>query len=369
MSVKNYAIPTKLDLTSNVTQLTLDICNIPSVSKDETLIANLVYEALSQYDHLHLSRLGNNIVARTELGRAQRVIIAGHLDTVPIAKNLPATLTTIAGIEHIVGRGSVDMKGGVAVQLALAAALREPSKDITWVFYDCEEIASEFNGLGKLVAHDPEKLQADFAILGEPTNATIEAGCNGTLRVLVKTKGITAHSARSWMGKNAIHLAADILEKLSAYDAATVMVDGLAYREGLNAVKISGGIAGNVIPDECIVTINYRFAPDKSPAQALQHVQDVFVGYEIEVDDIAAGARPGLNQGLVQDFVQTVSELTGSEITAKEGWTDVSRFTALGIPAVNFGPGNPLLAHKDDERLATQELFQCYEALEKWLRA
>jgi succinyl-diaminopimelate desuccinylase len=256
------------------------------------------------------------------------------------------------------------MKGGVAVQLKLAAELTAPAVDITWIWYDNEEVAAELNGLGRLAAHHPELLAADFAILGEPTNSAVEGGCNGTMRVELRTFGRRAHSARAWVGVNAIHAAAPILEILAAFQPRTVRVDGLDYREGLNAVAISGGVAGNVIPDECIITVNFRFAPDKVSSEAEDYLRrEVFPGVELTVVDSADGARPGLDAPLALQFLAAV----GGEASPKYGWTDVARFSALGIPAVNYGPGDPLLAHADAERVAVDQITDCERALRTWL--
>ncbi|MEG0299419.1 MAG: succinyl-diaminopimelate desuccinylase [Aurantimicrobium sp.] len=352
-----------LDLSRSSVELTSDICNIDSVSGNEQTLADAIEAALTGLPHLEIIRNGNALVAKTNLGRAQRVVIAGHIDTVPVNNNLPIRWSEDEGAEWLWGRGTVDMKAGVAVAVKLAAELTEPAYDITWIWYDNEEVASELNGLGRLAAVSPELLQADFAILGEPSNSTVEGGCNGTLRVEVRTHGVRAHSARAWKGENAIHKLAPALAALAAYSPATVTVDGLDYREGLSAVGVSGGVAGNVIPDEAVLTVNYRFAPDKTVAQALAHVEEVFAGFEVVVTDSAEGARPGLTAALAQDFVAAV----GAEPMPKYGWTDVARFSALGIPAVNFGPGDPSLAHTDDERVLTSQILECERALRSWL--
>lgn len=352
-----------LDLFRSSVELTADICNIESVSGNEHALANAIEAALSEYAHLDIFRNEDAVVARTNLGRSQRVIIAGHIDTVPVNNNLPVRYSEEEGAQWLWGRGTVDMKAGVAVAVKLAAELTEPAYDITWIWYDHEEVESSLNGLGRLAVVAPELLAGDFAILGEPSNSTVEGGCNGTLRIEVRTHGVRAHSARAWMGKNAIHKLAPALAALEAYKPATVTVDGLDYREGLSAVGISGGVAGNVIPDAAVLTVNYRFAPDKSVDQALAHVQDVFAGFEIVVTDSAEGARPGLTAAIAQDFVAAV----GEEPKPKYGWTDVSRFSALGIPAVNFGPGDPSLAHTDNERVLTSQIESCELALRNWL--
>jgi succinyl-diaminopimelate desuccinylase len=352
-----------LDLSRSSVELTADICNIESVSGNEKTLADAIESALSGMAHLELIRNGNALVAKTNLGRAQRVVIAGHLDTVPVNNNLPVRYSEDEGAEWLWGRGTVDMKAGVAVAVKLAAELTQPAYDITWIWYDNEEVASELNGLCRLAVQSPELLHGDFAILGEPSNSTVEGGCNGTLRVDVRTHGVRAHSARAWKGENAIHKLAPALAALDSYIPATVTVDGLDYREGLSAVGVSGGVAGNVIPDEAALTVNYRFAPDKSVEQALAHVHEVFAGFDVVVTDSAEGARPGLTAALAQDFVAAV----GAVPLPKYGWTDVARFSALGIPAVNFGPGNPSLAHTDDERVLTSQIVECERALRSWL--
>lgn len=356
-----------LDPSVGPVELTRQLCNIPSVSGDERAIADAVELMLRRYaPHLAITRDGDTLIARTELGRDCRVAIAGHLDTVPINENLPVrdTADTDTGEAMIWGRGSVDMKAGVAVQLVLAVELSEPEMDITWVWYDHEEVSADLSGLGRAMRNHPALFEADFAILGEPSNDTIEGGCNGTLRARVTLKGKRAHSARSWMGVNAIHRAGAMLEKLAAYEPERIVVDGLEYREGLNAVRIEGGVAGNVIPDHCSFEVNYRFAPSRSADAAVMFVREFFADAdELEIVDLSPGARPGLDASLAQQFVAAV----GTKPTAKLGWTDVSRFSALGIPAVNFGPGNALLAHADDEMVSVNQIESCAAALRSWL--
>jgi succinyl-diaminopimelate desuccinylase len=352
-----------LDLSAGSVELTQAICDIESVSGNERTLADAIELALAPYAHLEVTREGNTIVARTTQNRGRRVVIAGHIDTVPLNDNLPARFETVDGRDYLWGRGTADMKAGVAVQLKLAAELAAPALDVTWMWYDNEEVSSDINGLKLLAERRPDLFVGDFAILGEPTRGDIEGGCNGTLRVDITTQGLRAHSARSWVGENAIHKAAPILGILAAYKPRSIEVDGLVYREGLNAVGISGGIAGNVIPDKCTVTVNYRFAPSRSAAEAEAEVRDVFAGFDITVTDAADGARPGLDAPIAQEFLAAV----GGRALPKYGWTDVARFSALGIPAVNYGPGDPLKAHADDERVAIDEITGCEAALRTWL--
>ncbi len=353
-----------LDLSADVVALTAAVCDIESVSRHEQALCDAIESALRPLRHLELTRIGNTLVARTALGRAERVVLAGHIDTVPLTRD-PANLPTRREGGDLVGRGTVDMKGGVAVQLKVAAQVTEPGCDLTFVFYEGEEIDSQHNGLLHLQQQRPDLIEdADFAVLLEPTRAMVEGGCKGTLRAEVVVRGVAAHSARPWRGENAIHRASAVLDRLRAYETRTVDVDGLAYREAMNATGILGGIAGNVIPDLCVVTVNYRYAPDRSEEEALHHVQELFEGFEVRVLDNAGGARPGLQLPAAQAFIQAL----GVGVVGKEGWTDVARFSAMGIPAVNFGPGDPNLAHHDDERCPVDQLVEAEAALLRWLK-
>jgi succinyl-diaminopimelate desuccinylase len=287
------------------------------------------------------------------------VVVAGHIDTVPIAGNVPSRRQG----NLLYGCGSCDMKGGVAVALRLAAQLAGPSRDVTYVFYDCEEVEAERNGLLRLSRRSPQLLAADMAVLMEPTGGLIEGGCQGTLQAEVTLRGRRAHSARSWRGHNAIHDAAPVLAALRSYEPRRPEVDGLTYHEGLNAVRIRGGVAGNVVPDECVIAVNYRFAPDRSPGDAEEHVREVFAGLPVIVTDVAPGARPGLDSPAVASLLAAV----GGEPRAKLGWTDVARFAALGMPAVNYGPGDPELAHSPGEHVDVSEIAGCEAKLLAWL--
>ncbi len=358
----------RLDLATDVVSLTATICDIESVSGDEAPLADAVEAALRTCAHLEVIRDGDAVIALTRQGSRERIVLAGHLDTVPLASgadgpNLPTERREVDGADVLWGRGTVDMKGGVAVMLRLAALLEESSRDLTYIFYDCEEVESARNGLGRLARTRLDLLDGDFAVLLEPTNAEVEGGCKGTLRVELATSGVAAHSGRPWMGENAIHQMRDALEVLATYQAREVDVDGLSYREGLSAVGIRGGAGNNVVPDACVLTVNYRFAPDRTGEQAIEHVRDLFPGYDVTVTDLASGARPGLDLPAAREFVNAL----GVPVSGKQGWTDVARFGDLGIPAVNYGPGDPLLAHKDDERCPVEQYVRCEEALLRWL--
>lgn len=348
-----------LDLTGDPAALTAALIDIESVSGNEAALADAVQQALAGLGRFETLRIGNTVLARTHLGRPQRVLLAGHLDTVPTAGNVPARVEG----DLIHGCGATDMKSGDAMILHVAAALAEPAKDLTLVFYECEEVEYARNGLTVVEAERRDWLTADLAILGEPTDGRVEAGCQGTLSFRIAVTGTRAHAARSWLGRNAIHAAAPVLDRLLAYRPAMVDVDGCLYREGLNAVGIEAGIANNVIPDSCVIRLNYRFAPVRSLAEAEAHVREVFDGFDVQVTDGAPAAAPGLHAPAAAEFVAAA----GGEAVAKYGWTDVARFAALGIPAVNFGPGDPGLAHTPGEHVSATQIRQMTEVLRAFL--
>jgi succinyl-diaminopimelate desuccinylase len=348
-----------LDLSCDAAALTAVLVDVPSVSGTEKPLADAIETALRRLPHLEVHRDGDAVVARTSLGRPERVVVAGHIDTVPIAGNVPSHTEG----PLLYGCGSCDMKSGVAVALRLAAHVTAPARDVTYVFYDCEEVEAERNGLLRISRNAPGLLTADLAVLMEPTDGVIEGGCQGTMRAEVTTTGRRAHSARAWQGHNAIHDAATVLETLRAYQARQPEVDGLRYREGLNAVGISGGVAGNVVPDECVITVNYRFAPDRGVDEAAAHIREVFAGLAVEVTDFSPPARPGLHHPAAASLLAAV----GGTPRGKLGWTDVARFSLLGMPALNYGPGDPELAHSPGEHVAVAQIAECEAKLRAWL--
>jgi succinyl-diaminopimelate desuccinylase len=344
--------------------LTATLVNIPSVSHHEIAITDHIEARLRRVPWLNVHRIGTNVIARTELGRTQRLILAGHTDTVPANGNEVARID--GDVLH--GLGSADMKSGLAVFLHILETVPEPAVDLTGVFYECEEVAAVHNGLPKIFASHPELLRADAAVLGEPTNARIEAGCQGTMRVVVRFRGARSHTARPWKGRNAIHRVGPLLAKLEEYTntgGRQPVIDGCQYRESVQAVKIEGGVAGNVVPDLVELTINHRFAPDRSPAEAEAWLRE-FVGADLladdatfEVVDAAAGALPGLTHPILAELQRAVGEAP----MAKLGWTDVAFFTQHGIPATNFGPGDPTIAHTAGEFVPRSDLEQAAAAL------
>ena len=370
--------------------LTRQMIDIPSVSGEEGPLADAVEAALrgagfGSVDTLEILRDGDAVCARTHLGLPQRVVLAGHLDTVPIAENVPGRLEVRDGVEVVWGRGSVDMLGGCAAALALACeagaligggAREALTADVTWIFYDYEEVASHFNGLGRIQRLYPQWLVGDLALLGEPTAAHVEGGCNGTLRVIAHFPGCAAHSARAWMGINAIHAMAPVIERIASFGNPIEVVDGLEFRESLSVVRVEGGIANNVIPEAASMTVNYRFAPSKRAEYALEWVRGLFegTGATIEVDDLCEGARPGADSPVAERFLSVarrVADEAGVQLalSAKVGWTDVARFTQVGVPAMNFGPGDPLLAHTRDEHAPVSDIVRVHETLRAFLLA
>lgn len=368
----------KLNLLQDPVDLTAALVDIESVSHNETAIADAVEVALREVaqadESIEVLRIDNNVIARTHRGLPQRVILAGHLDTVPTADNVPSTRGVDAqGRDTLFGCGTVDMKSGDAVYLhafATLAASQELQRDLTLIMYECEEIAAEFNGLRHLSESHPELLTGDVALLGEPSGNVIEAGCQGSIRLRLTAHGTRAHSARAWLGDNAVHKLAPVLSRIAAYEPQTVDIDGLAYREGLNVVWLEAGVATNTLPDEAVLRVNFRFAPNRSADEAMAHFREVLGLDEfapedltVDVEDVSPGALPGLHAAAAKELVA----VAGDVVKPKFGWTDVARFSALGIPAVNFGPGDPAYCHKKDEQIPVECIAALWEDLRRYL--
>ncbi|HSL58614.1 MAG TPA: succinyl-diaminopimelate desuccinylase [Acidimicrobiales bacterium] len=345
---------------TDLLDLTARLVDIASPSFAEGPIVDLLEAELRAAPWLTVDRVGDNLVARTSLGRATRLVVAGHTDTVPANGNERARVEG----DVLWGVGSTDMKGGIAVMVDLARTVSDPVVDVTWVFYAREEVAAVHNGLAELVAQRPDLLAGDVALLGEPTSGAIEAGCQGTLRLRVTLAGRRAHTARAWMGVNAIHRLGGLLAALALYEPRRPVISGCEFHEGLQAVAVEGGVAGNVVPDEAVLTINHRFAPDRTIAEAEAHVREVLaplLGADdiVELVDAAPAAAPATDHPLVAELIGR----HGLEVRAKLGWTDVARFAELGIPAANFGPGDATIAHAPDERLHRADLDRVHAAL------
>jgi len=346
--------------------LTAELVDIPSVSHDEGRACEYVAEALEGAGHLKTRRIGHNVVARTSLSRSRRLLIAGHLDTVPPNGNERAVLEE----DRCTGLGAADMKGGLAVMLELARTVVEPAVDVTYVWYVCEEVEQRYSGLLEIEAAEPELLVADAAVLGEPTAGAVEAGCQGVLRVAVHLGGERAHAARSWMGVNAIHRLRRLLERVDAFVERQPVLSGCEYRESLQAVRVGGGVANNVVPDEARLVLSHRFAPDRTTDQAFRAICELLspavdeaLGDRIELEDFALAAAPNLDHPMLAALVTASSRPP----RAKLGWSDVSFFSARGVPAANFGPGDPLLAHSAGEWVSRNDLEVVGTSLERLL--
>lgn len=344
---------------SDLLGLTEALIAVDSVSGNEAALCDAVEQRLTlRAPHLRIDRVGHSLVARTEGARERRIILGGHLDTVPANGNA----TPRREGDALFGLGAADMKGSLAVMLALAEECSEPASDLTFVFYECEEVEEERNGLRKILLANPELLQADLAILAEPTDGWVEAGCQGTVHLRATYRGIRAHSARPWKGKNAIHAASHALARTVAASEALParVIDGMEFTQALQVVRIDGGVANNVVPDEAHLTVNRRFAPDVTTDEAIAETQALFDDADsVEIINASPGALPGLQNPLVADFVARA----GGQVRSKLGWTDVARFTPLNIPALNFGAGDPLLAHTADEKVTGESVRHTYEVL------
>jgi succinyl-diaminopimelate desuccinylase len=347
--------------------LAAELVDIPSESRAEADLVADLERRLAAAPWLEVTRVGDNLVARTQLGRDRRLVLAGHTDTVPANDNLGARLDG----DRLAGLGAADMKGGLAVMVELARTVADPAVDVTYVFYAREEIAAAENGLLELAATRPDLLAGDAALLGEPTSGQIEAGCQGTMRLRVVLAGQRAHTARPWMGRNAIHRAGELIDAVASTEARQPVIDGCTFREALQVVAIEGGVAANVVPDRVELTLNHRFAPDRGAAEAEAYVRavvgdviDPSTGDVLEVVDVAEGAAPATTDPLVATLVAR----NRLDVNAKLGWTDVARFAALGVPAANFGPGDPTIAHTAGEFVTRAEIESVHRALDDLLR-
>lgn len=348
----------------NLLGLTAEMVDMPSESFHEGPITDWFEAELRKIPGLTVDRVGDNVVARTNLGRKHRVLLGGHTDTVPANDNASARIEG----KTLWGLGSADMKGGLAVMLELARAIQEPAVDVTYLFYAREEVAIRHNGLRELFDLRPDLCEADVAVLGEPTHGVLEAGCQGTMRFAITFAGKRAHTARGWMGRNAIHRLSGVLEALECYEPRKPVLDGCEFHEGMQAVFVEGGVAGNVVPDSVTLTVNHRFAPDRSIDEARAHFEEIvgpFLedGDTIEMTDASAAAKPGMNHPLLA----ALAGRNDLEVRAKLGWTDVAFFAERGLPAVNFGAGDPLLAHTQEERVEEPYLQIVFLALAQLL--
>jgi len=341
----------------------LELVAISSVSRNEASIASLVESRLRQSSSLDVERIGDNVVARTTGHHATRLIVAGHIDTVPGE----ASEAAIVG-DQLRGVGACDMKGSIAVMLELALDPTPRSVEVTWIFYAREEISRSESGLVEIAELRPELLIGDAAVLAEPTGGVVEAGCQGTLRVSVTVRGRRAHTARPFTGRNAIHRAGDVILRVASYEPRVAVIDGVRYTEQLQAVGVDGGVAPNVVPDSATVTLNHRVAPDRTREEASAWLRE-FLGDLVEDGDeyLDADWAPSAPPSLTNARLDALVKLTGSSALGKVGWTDVATFQELNIPATNFGAGDPLFAHHSEEFVTLTQLDEFARVLRSWL--
>lgn len=344
---------------------TAELVDIASESFAEGAIVEAIEGRLRALDHLEVTRVGDNLVARTSWGCDRRLILAGHTDTVPANGNASARIDG----DTLWGVGSADMKGGLAVMLESAAAHRRGPLDVTYVFYAREEVASVHSGLAELITQRPDLLDGDLALLGEPTDGALEAGCQGSIRAEVTFRGARAHTARAWMGRNAIHRLGGPLAALAAHEARRPLIQGCQFHEAFQAVAVEGGVSGNVVPDAATLTLAYRFAPDRNLDDAEEFLRRwcapwLDEGDTLEVVDRAEAAHPSLDQPLLAALI----ERHHLEVRSKLGWTDVARFAAMGVPAANFGPGDPTLAHTAEERVTAASIERVWAVVDDLIR-
>lgn len=338
---------------------------IRSESFDEADLVDHLESLLRAAPHLEVSRVGDNVVARTHLDRPLRVVLAGHSDTVPANGN---EVPRRDG-DRLHGLGAADMKGGLAVMLQTVLEVTEPAVDVSFVVYAREEVAAVHSGLEELFGTRPDLLAADVAILGEPTDGQIEAGCQGTLRFRIVLQGARAHTARAWKGVNAIHRLGPLLTSIATTEVRRPLIDGCQFHEALQVVRVEGGVAGNVVPDRVEIDLGHRFAPDRDAADAEAWVRTVIAPHLgdddlIELVDSSPAAYPAVEHPCVAALIAR----HGLAVRAKLGWTDVARFTQHGVPAVNLGPGDSSLAHTAGEYVEASSLLRAATALEDLLR-
>lgn len=341
----------------------LALVAIDSVSRNEATLAHHVAVVLSRNEALDVERIGDNVVARTTGHHATRLLVAGHLDTVPGNAG-----DAVIVDDELRGVGACDMKGSLAVMLELATDPAPRSVEVTWIFYAREEIARSESGLLEIAQLRPELLDADAALLAEPTDGRVEAGCQGVLRVLVEMTGARAHTARPFTGRNAIHRLGDVINRVASYEPRTATLDGISYVEQLQVVDVKGGVAANVVPDHASCALNHRVAPDRTQEEATASLV-AFLGDLIEEGDtftVTDWASPAV-PSLTNDRLTQLVSLTGERALGKLGWTDVATFTELGTPATNFGAGDPLLAHRSDEFVTLSQLDEFATVLTAWL--
>jgi succinyl-diaminopimelate desuccinylase len=346
------------EIGDRLAEVTLALVDIPSVSRAEAKAMAFVHDSLSLVPLWD----DEDIIFATTGGDGGRelVVLAGHLDTVPAQGNVPGRRDDAA----IVGLGASDMKGGIAVMLELAAWAAEASAalELGFLFFTREELAAEESPLPGFLRGCERVREAALVIVLEPTDNEVHVGCLGNLSAQLTFRGSSAHSARPWLGDNAIHKAAAALAPLAQLEPVDVAVDGLVFREVVSAVAIEGGIADNVVPDRCVARLNYRYAPGRTREAAEASVRELAGEAELEI----LGNSPPAPVIVDRPLVRRLRDAGNFEIRPKQAWTPVAQFAEAGLDAVNLGPGATRYAHTADERVEIDELVRTYEALRRF---
>jgi succinyl-diaminopimelate desuccinylase len=346
---------------------TLALVDIPSVSRDEARIAEVVAASIPQGTFRERFAGAESLFYATDRREGRPlVVLAGHLDTIPAQDNLPGRIE--AG--WVVGLGATDMKGGLAVMLEFAGwiddARPDREVDLGLLFFAREEVPLSESPLPRVFAACPELREAGLVIVLEPTDNTIQAGCLGNVVGTLTFRGESAHSARPWLGVNAIAAAAEGLVPLTRIPPQPVEIDGLVFVEVLSVTRIEGGVADNVIPDRVACRLNYRFAPSRTLAEAEARLADL-VGEAGELE-IASSSPPG-RVAVTSPLVRRLRDAGPFDIQPKQAWTPVAQFSEEGLDAVNLGPGATHYAHRRDERVAVAELVRTFESLQRFVRS
>jgi succinyl-diaminopimelate desuccinylase len=335
---------------------TLELVDVPSESRREAALFEHVRGVLGGAE-LDVLDLGDSCLLARPAGRRPRALLAGHFDTVPAQGNIPGHRDA----ERVHGLGASDMKGGLAVMVELALA----GADVGVLFFPREELPFRDTALTPLLQREPAELDADVVFVMEPTDCAIHAGCLGNVNATWRFHGRSGHSARPWLADNAIERAGEGIVALAAHPANPVVFDGLEFVEVASVTRIAGGIATNVIPDLVECHLNFRYAPGRTPGEGEARLAELCGGHgEIE---ILGNAPSGTVAASHPDVVRLI-EIGGLEVAPKQAWTPVAELTAVGIPAVNFGPGSPAQAHRRDESVEIANLLRAYRVLEAYGR-
>ena len=352
----NSLSPSKTALEDRIAEFTLQLCNISSVTGDEGAISTWLEEWFKNLPQYEVVRVGHSFALRNSWRGRPIIALVGHTDTVPAH---PGDPEASRDGNRLTGLGASDMKGGLAVMMALMEDIDVEScdYDLAFVFYDAEEGPFVNSGLGPLLAEVDWLKKIDLGFCLEPSDNVVQVGCVGTLHAKVRFEGRSAHSARPWQGENAMHKAGPFLTTLKARTPVEVDVAGFTFREVMSATLAQGGRARNVIPESFELNVNYRFAPGKSLEQAQRDLLDVVDNQAaVTFTDLSPSGRVVADNPHFQQFL----EKTEVSVTAKQAWTDVARFGEAGIDAVNFGPGLSAQAHQAREYAEVDLLAESY---------